>query len=275
MRASPLLVTLLGIFLLANILSGPTLARPASSSLLREKLKGACSFLKSLYNPVLQLVRTTPNNSVYYIASDNILAERAISYCDPTISRAINQSISSCCGTGYDLMHEALLGRTIPPSIHVASISTVANSTRGNFFNNITPSAAGGNYTVLWEKHNAPGIFPDCTYADVTVYAALELKLEGNTIGGQHEMDCLAIMFDGRGMVDEPYKNGSGSEHGIYQTYKLALYAYTLGATRRSPRPGRKSLSPASLLPMGVGDYACFSRFLKLGTVMPIILSPL
>jgi hypothetical protein len=125
-------------------------------------------------------------------------------------------------------MHEALLGKRIPLPIHVASISTVANSTRGNFFNNVTPSAAGGNYTVLWEKHNAPGIFPDCTYADVTVYTALELKLEGNTTGVQHEMDCLAIMFDGRGMVDEPYKDGSGSEHGIYQTYKLALYLYAL-----------------------------------------------
>ena len=36
-------------------------------------------------------------------------------------------------------------------------------------------------------------------------------------------MDCLALMLDGRGLVDEPYKDGTGSEHGIYQTYKLAL----------------------------------------------------
>jgi hypothetical protein len=35
-------------------------------------------------------------------------------------------------------------------------------------------------------------------------------------------------MFGGRGMVDEPYKDGSGSEHGIYQTYKLALYLYAV-----------------------------------------------
>src|SRR5712692_4850762 len=41
-------------------------------------------------------------------------------------------------------------------------------------------------------------------------------------------MDCLAITFDGRGIVDEAYKDGSGSEHGIYQTYKLALYLYAL-----------------------------------------------
>src|SRR3989442_2259773 len=29
-------------------------------------------------------------------------------------------------------------------------------------------------------------------------------------------------------MVDEPYKDGSGSEHWICQTYKLALYLYAL-----------------------------------------------
>jgi hypothetical protein len=28
--------------------------------------------------------------------------------------------------------------------------------------------------------------------------------------------------------VDEAYKDGSGSEHGIYQAYKLALYPYAL-----------------------------------------------
>jgi len=35
-------------------------------------------------------------------------------------------------------------------------------------------------------------------------------------------------MFDSIGMVDEAYKDGSGSEHGIYQAYKLALYLYAL-----------------------------------------------
>ena len=38
-------------------------------------------------------------------------------------------------------------------------------------------------------------------------------------------------MYDARGLVDEAYKDGSGSEHGIYQTYKLALYLYALQAT--------------------------------------------
>jgi len=208
------------ITLLGTSLSASAFAQPVSSGLVQEKLQLACSFLKSLYNPTLQLVRTTPNSSVYYIASDNLLAEKALSSpsCDPRISQAINQSISSCCGRGYDGMHEALLGARIHLPINHSSIYRVANSTSNKLFRNITPTTAGGNYTVLWEPHNSTGVFPDCTYADVTVYTALELKLEGNTTGMQHEIDCLTLMFDGRGLVDEPYKDGSGSEHGIYQT---------------------------------------------------------
>ena len=38
------------------------------------------------------------------------------------------------------------------------------------------------------------------------------------------------VIFDGS-LVDEAYKDDSGSEHGTYQTYKLALYFYTLQAT--------------------------------------------
>jgi hypothetical protein len=191
----------------------------------------ACSFLKSLYNPALGLVRSTPDGNIYYVTSDNLLAEKALSSCDPTISQAINQSISSCCDRGYDGMHEAYLGVKIPLPIHTSTTITVADSSQGRLFRNVTPATAGGNYTVLLEVHNNTGIFPDCTYADVTVYTALELKLEGNTTGVRHAMDCLMLMFDGRGLVDEPYKDGSGSENGIYQTYKLALYLYALQAT--------------------------------------------
>jgi hypothetical protein len=146
---------------------------------------------------MLGLVRSTPSSNVHYIASDNLLAEKALSSpsCDPTTNQAINQSISSCCDSGYDGMHEALLGVRIHVPINNAAIYTVANPTTGKLFRGVTPSAVDGNYTVLWEVHNATGILPDCTYADVTVYTVLELKQEGNTTGVRHEIDCLAIMF--------------------------------------------------------------------------------
>ncbi len=227
LRGLILLIALLSVNVLLSSLS-PTAAQPVSSGLLAQKTQAACSFLKSLYNPSLGLVRSTSNSSIYYIASDNILVEKVLSSCDPNTSQAISQSISSCCDSGYDQMHEALLGVRVHIPINNAAIYTVANSTSGNLFRGTSPTTAGGNYTVLWEVHNATGTFPDCTYGDVTVYTALELKLESNSTGAHHEMDCLTAMFDGRGMVDEAYKDGSAMEHGIYQTYKLALYIYAL-----------------------------------------------
>jgi hypothetical protein len=230
LRAFLLSLLFLSTFL-GSHLSTPVVAQPVSSDLLQQKMQLACSFLKSLYNPSLQLVRSTPFSNVYYIASDNLLAEKALLSCDRTISQAINQSMSSCCNRGYDGMHEALLGVRISLPIHTSTTVTVANSSQGKLFRNISPTTAGGNYAVLWEVHNGTGVFPDCAYADVAVYTALELKLEGNTTGMHHEMDCLTLMFDGKGLADEAYKDGSGSEHGIYQTYKLALYLYALQAT--------------------------------------------
>jgi hypothetical protein len=228
LRAFLLLVILFSATLVGSLASTPVVAQPVSSSLLQQKTQLACSFLKNLYNPTLQLVRTTPTSNVYYVASDNLLAVKALSSCAPTIGQAINQSINSCCSRGYDDMHETLLGASIHLPINNAATYIIANSTANRLFRNITPTSAGGNYTVFWQIHNSTGALPDCTYADVAVYTALELKREANTTGGQHQMDCLALMFDGRGLVDESYKDGTGAEHGIYQTYKLALYLYAL-----------------------------------------------
>jgi hypothetical protein len=38
-------------------------------------------------------------------------------------------------------------------------------------------------------------------------------------------MDCLAVILDVRHLVDEAYKDCSGSEHGIYQACKTAAVA--------------------------------------------------
>ena len=56
---------------------------------------------------------------------------------------------------------------------------------------------------------NSTGVLLDYAYEDVVVYTALEMKLEKNTTGVQHEIDCLNAMFDGYGIADEAYKDGS------------------------------------------------------------------
>jgi hypothetical protein len=206
----------------------PAAAQPVSTNLLQQKTQAACSYLKSLYNPSLGLVRNLRNSNIYYITGDNLLVEKAISSCDPATSQAINQSISSCCDRGRDGLHEVLLGVKIPLPITFPLTNTVADSSVGRLFRGVSPAAAGGNYTVLWTVYDAAGIVPDCEFADVTVYTALELKLEGNTTGARHEMDCLAIMYDGHGLEDEAYKGGTFLTSRFYQTDNLALYIYAL-----------------------------------------------
>jgi hypothetical protein len=207
------------LFLLVSAPSSPPFGQPVSSTLVKNKIQATCVFLENLYNPVLGLVRSTANSTVYYVASDNILAAKALADCNTSTSNRISQNItltiSKCCGNGYDHKHEILLGARITLPIHDSHVYTIANST--------SPS-----YSILWEVDNASTIPPDCTYADIAVYTALELNLEKNAAGTQHEMDCLSIMYDGHGLADEPYKDGSASEHGIYQTYKLALYVLAL-----------------------------------------------
>lgn len=183
-----------------------------------DRIQSGCGFLEKLYSPSIGLVRTTVNSTVYYLASDNILAARALSICSTPTSNMISQNITITinhyCKGCYDHKHEILLGVRIPLPIHDARVYSVANLT--------------GPAAILWEVSNATTVPPDCAYADLVAYTALELNMEKNTTGTQHEMSCLSLMYDGRGLVDEPYKLSLFyPEHGVYQTYKLALYLYT------------------------------------------------
>lgn len=213
-----------------SVLFTPSWAQSVPSFIVQQRTQAACQFLKSLYNPTLQLIRTTPSSNLYYISNDNLLAIRAINSCDPTASQAIGQTLSPYIVNGSEFKVEPLLGALIGLPIHASNTYTIANSSAGRIFHGVTAASNGANYTVLEEVDNSTSIVPDCTYADIGVYTALELSFDSNAnaTGARHEMDCLNLMFDGSGLADEAYKDGSASEHGIYQTFKLALYTYAL-----------------------------------------------
>ena len=48
-----------------------------------------------------------------------------------SLRQNITQSISTCCGTGEDYMHESFLGQQIPLPIHNATVYQIANSSAG------------------------------------------------------------------------------------------------------------------------------------------------
>jgi hypothetical protein len=169
-------------------------ANPESESPESYGSKRELTIARSVIRTELGLVRSTSNSNIYYIASDNLLAAKAITYCNKTIGQNISHSTRRCCGNGYGHNRGILLGAKITLPMHDPHVYTIANST--------SPS-----YSILWEVDNASTIPPDCTYADVAVYTGLELNLEKNATGTQHEMDCLSIMYDGHGLADEPYKD--------------------------------------------------------------------
>ena len=178
---------------------------------LGERVQLACNFLRTLYNSTLGLVSETSDSTRYHIASDNLLAQKALRPCDTSMATSIETSIGQYCGNCYNGMHEALLGVEITLPVHAANIMTIANTS---------------SHTILWEVHNGTGTLSPSDYADVAVYTALEMIRHGNQTGISEMGDYVNVMFDGRGLVDEPYQNGPPGELGIYQTYKLALYIH-------------------------------------------------
>jgi len=195
----------------------------------------ACNFLSSLYNAKLGLLSETLGNHTYWISSDNLLAERALELCPSTsaLAQSINMTIRSCCGLGYDYLHEVILNKSVPTLIRDGNPPVViANSTIGRLFNGVTPLQNGGNYTVLWEVHNQTGILHDTDYGDMAAYNATELEHEGRHDLAMRDIrilegiDYQGGMDDRNGIVDKAYNASTG-----YQTYKTALYILALART--------------------------------------------
>ena len=76
-----------------------------------------------------------------------------------------------------------------------------------------TTSPAIGNYSLYWEYHNGTGVLSPYSYADVAAYSALEMNRRGNTTGTLDMLSVLSSMWDGKGVVDEPFKAGPGIYH--------------------------------------------------------------
>ena len=188
------------------------------------RITRACAFLESLYDPSVHLVKETPTSHVYWIASDNLLAQQVLQECGSSNAQSIQAILinATCCQQGNDLMHESLLGRSIPLPIHNATTYTVTG-----YWKSLTNSQETGNYTVKWEYHNSTGTLSPYVYGDVAAYTLHEYKRRNNETGVQDMIQVLNTMWTGAGIADEPYKEPYG-ESGIYQTYKTALYAYSL-----------------------------------------------
>ncbi len=177
-------------------------------------------------NSSIGLLAETRGSQKYNVASDNLLAYNAlIIICKSYGSGGvINGSITShCCDRGYDNMHEATFGIRIRLPINATNTY------------NVTDRFPSGSWRVYYENHNGTGLLSDATYGDVAAYTALELEREGNHTAALHELMLLNWMYDGHGIRDYVFRNSTKpEEHGIYQTFKDALFMLALAKTSQN-----------------------------------------
>lgn len=194
----------------------------AEDSAFEPRIDLACSFLQSLYNSTLGLVKETPSSTVYHIASDNILAENALARCPSSSARSMSQAISNAIkgtgGNGYDGKHEAAFGAAITLPIQDMLARNIS----------VTPSNQ-----IVTETRNATSTVPFCNSGDVEAYTVLELVREKDQTGAQVRINCLNRMYNGSGIVD----NATLVQH-QYQTFKNALYILALASMKQSPPGG-------------------------------------
>src|SRR3989441_1527821 len=185
----------------------------------------ACYFLTSLLNTTLYLLVETRGSHIANVASDNLLASNVlINLCNkwaPGWGQGINESITAhCCSRGYDNMHEATFG--IPISLPIRAANTY----------NVTDRFPSGPWKIYYENHNGTGFLSDAQYGDVAAYNVLELEREGNHTVALRELSLLNWMYDGHGIQDDVFRfSTKPEEHGIYQTFKSALYVLALAKT--------------------------------------------
>jgi hypothetical protein len=120
-------------------------------------------------------------------------------------------------------MHEATFG--VPIKLPVNATNTY----------NVTDRFPSGSWKVYYENHNRTGFLSDAQYGDVTAYTVLEQEREGNHTAALHETLLLNWMYDGHGIRDDVFRfSNKPEEHGIYQTFKSALYLLALAKTSQN-----------------------------------------
>src|SRR5437870_11450405 len=98
MRLSAVLILTVLVLPLALIISN---ARASERDV---RMTRACAFLESLYDPSVHLVKETPTSHVYWIASDNLLAQQVLQECGSSNAQSIQAILinATCCQRGND-----------------------------------------------------------------------------------------------------------------------------------------------------------------------------
>lgn len=219
--------------LLLCIVTGPGTVVSAEN-----KLNRAVTYLlKIAYNPDLHLCREAPRvaPNIYWIASDNLLAYKALEPYDSQLSSMISSELvrlakvynlpTSRVGIPLSLRYDVLMRDSdtldMPPR----------NVTHLTLYN--------GSYELRYDIANGTGTFNDWSdYGDLLLLVALSDYNRGDNVDAIGNFTAAAKMWDSTGLRDKasttPYGEGQAPGYPYaYATYKLGLLLYVSGRLGR------------------------------------------
>jgi len=188
-----------------------------------QDLTRAVEYLLSYYNPRLGLIPETPSSSVYWLYSDNYLADLALAhYVGVNFAEAnkvaanISASLSKYFSPGSVENQYTVLEPTVLESNKMCDFLTAENNT----------VQASDGFQIKTTVNDGSGSLNRTQYTDI---AFLDTICEYNHSHPGEAMVAYkdgANLFDGRGFRDRPYVDPTSSQYHQYQTFKLALYVY-------------------------------------------------
>jgi hypothetical protein len=201
-----------------------------------QRLAKAVEYLRTVaYNSTLHLCREAPHAApnVYWIASDNLLAFKALEPYDANLSSTIRLELVRLAKV-YNLPTS---GHGVPLSLRY-DVVIRDNETLEMPPRNITHlTLYSDSYTLKHDIANGTtGQFLDWrTYADLRLLVALSDCNSGDRVNALSNFTAAANMWDGIGLRDQAYNRtlGEGQDprdgpH-AYATYKLGLLLYVSG----------------------------------------------
>ena len=182
---------------------------PPTTSLYEENVKRAVDFLiHTQYNSDLRLCREAPKAApnVYWLLSDNLLAQYALKDYYPEISKAIHSELKRR-GYAEDQHYDALLGKPIPVPNKKMMTLTIEQTE---------------NYTIKANVRNEAEYFADwAQYADRLLLHSLSLVWKKEVEQAKQYFSHAKELWTGKGMKDPP--KGWTTQKGLYETYKLPM----------------------------------------------------
>lgn len=146
-----------------------------------------------------------PDSETIWIASDNLLASRALEVLGSTLARRIRVILDERYDGGWNGKHDILLLKRVrrPRDSVIYNLGRVAG------------------YTIKWERADGPALDDWMEYADWIVLMALNDILRGDIMEATSLYEGLLGMWDGYGFKDKAWR-----VKGEYDVYKLALAVY-------------------------------------------------